>query len=173
MTLFIVLGIVQYVSVFSCSDNGSVSKPFGAISNKFMGKFSFDFIFPNPGFDKRQHPSKPFFSNITRLLNLFNFLGRFYRPQLLKNGIAFSYPMGGIGFFAPVDKPIFSSLGFHGLAVMFVGIKIKTIALDAQFLKDSFKILKPVYRLNATSFTGLFLRQFGSFPYSNMRICFS
>ena len=138
-----------------------------------MGIFRLNFILPNPWLDKVQNASKPTFGDTTGRLDVFDLLGVFNSAQSLKNQIAFLVVVSWKFGLTPLDKSVFTGLGFYIRPIVFVGIDVDVFNLFCQGQKMIFKGRSPFHTRNPRDFCRFGLGEFMSLPNSDMCIGFS
>ena len=137
-----------------------------------MGIFRLNFILPNPRLDKTQNSSKATFGNITCRLDVFDFFWVFNSAQSLKNQVAFLVVVSWKFGLTPLDKSIFTGLGFYIRPIVFVGIDIDMLNLFCQGQKMIFEFRCPFYSRNPRDFCRFGLGEFVSFPNGDMGVGF-
>ena len=106
-----------------------------------MEVFGLYLVFPNPGLHKFEHPIEPFRGDVTGLLQEVNLFLFFYASNLFEKGKAFGHIVGRVLPLGLGNKAVFAGLGFHRLAVVFIGIEVDGFGLAHQIKKDALKVL--------------------------------
>ena len=137
-----------------------------------MRIFGFNFKLHNAGFDKPEHPSKALFSNVTGLLNQFNFFKFLYPAKSLNYWKTEVHFVVWKFFLCSLNEAILSSLHFNCLTIMVIIIEIQSFNLSHKLFKNTIKFIQPINRLYARSLCSLFFIELCTLPNGNMIIGF-
>ncbi len=173
VALLVVFYVVQHVCIITTGNNRRIRKSLTTVANKFVYQLCLQFVLPHTRLGKAQDTAETFFGNITRGLDKIQLLLLFYRTQALQYRVAFSHLVGRVFFFPPFYKTRLAGFGFHGRAVVLVGVYVNRIAIRHDFEKRFFKILKPYNVFNAANFGSAFFGQLFAFPHGYVFVCFA
>ena len=155
---------MQDTCVGTTGNDGFIGMSAGSLSNELVNHFCFQLEFHDTRSQGSTDALKRISGNTDCRAHGFDFLGCLDHHQITKDRLRSRQRMQGEFLPYFLGKPVIPGWDRILKSFLFISIQIQYLGLHHQGIKNSFHLIHPQNRLNATQCFGFFLGEFGAFP---------